>query len=120
MSAAVRRNYAQTINAKHGAEAARNKTPERKAQNAERSKRHREKNPEKYRARCAVNNALRDGRLKRGPCKHCGGTERVQAHHADYSKPLDVEWVCFGCHREHEHGQTVTAPDDGRGTDVAV
>jgi len=59
-------------------------------------------------ARSRVSNALRDGRLVRQPCEVCQATARVQAHHDDYSKPLDVRWLCFTHHREH-HGQTVTA-----------
>lgn len=56
--------------------------------------------PEKYAARQAVLIALRSGRLKRQPCK-CGAL-KVQAHHHDYSNPLDVEWLCDDCHRS-EH-----------------
>ena len=68
----------------------------------------RKAHPEKYKARTAVSNALRDGRLTREPCSRCGSGVRVQAHHADYTKPLDVEWLCFRCHREERHGQVVT------------
>jgi len=64
-------------------------------------------NPDKYRARTAVNNALRDKRLQRQPCKVCNDT-RSQAHHCDYSKPLEVDWLCFKHHRENEHSQIVT------------
>lgn len=64
--------------------------------------------PEKYYARTAAGNAIRDGRLKKEPCHYCGEL-KVQAHHHDYSRPLDVKWVCFKCHREHEHGQKVTS-----------
>ncbi len=53
---------------------------------------YRKANPEKIKARNAVNSALRDGRLFKEPC-HCGETN-VQGHHEDYSKPLDVEWLC--------------------------
>ena len=58
----------------------------------------RERNPEQYKARVMVNNAIRDGRLNKEPCKNCGSTKRLQAHHEDYSKPLDVKWLCNKCH----------------------
>lgn len=54
----------------------------------------------------AVNNAIRDRRLFRGPCEVCGTTERVQGHHDDYSKPLDVRWLCFKHHLEF-HGKQI-------------
>lgn len=66
-------------------------------------KKHRTTHPDKYRARTAVNNAIRDGRLIRQPCQNCGTTQNVHAHHHDYSKPLDVEWLCKDCHWL-EHG----------------
>lgn len=57
------------------------------------------RNPEKYKAQNAVNNAIRDGRLKRQPC-YCGA--KAHAHHTDYSKPLEVQWLCPKHHsREH-------------------
>jgi len=55
--------------------------------------------PERKRANTAVGNALRDGKLTKGPCAFCGSTERVHGHHHDYSKPLDVTWLCVPCHR---------------------
>jgi hypothetical protein len=59
---------------------------------------------QKIRARNAVSRALRTGRLVRASsCSACGRTERkLQAHHADYARPLDVIWLCSPCHkREH-------------------
>jgi hypothetical protein len=51
----------------------------------------------------AVNNAVRDGRLVRKPFEGCGTTIRVEAHHDDYAKPLEVRWFCRTCHRaEHD------------------
>lgn len=58
-------------------------------------------------ANYTVSNAIRDGRLVRGPCEVCGSSD-VEAHHDDYTKPLDVRWLCFRHHREL-HGQVVRA-----------
>ena len=47
----------------------------------------------------AVGHAVRCGKLIKRPCIVCGATENVQAHHWDYTKPLDVDWMC-----EYHHG----------------
>ena len=65
------------------------------------TRRQRAISPEKYKARTAVGNAVRDGRLAKMPCEVCG-ISKVQAHHDDYSKPLDVRWLCQRHHREAE------------------
>ncbi len=58
--------------------------------------------PVKTKARQAVKVALGQGRLTKKPC-HCGSTA-VEAHHPDYSKPLDVVWMCRPHHAEvHRH-----------------
>lgn len=59
-------------------------------------KRYALRNPEKVAARYEVFNALRTGNLVKSPCIDCGG--KAQAHHHDYSKPLEVEWLCASCH----------------------
>jgi ribosomal protein S27AE len=41
--------------------------------------------------------AIRSGVLVRGPCSRCGAA-KTHAHHEDYSKPLDVVWLCARCH----------------------
>lgn len=53
----------------------------------------------KYRARRAVAHALRMGRIRRGPCASCGGAAE-DGHHEDYSKRLEVTWLCKPCHRQ--------------------
>lgn len=61
-----------------------------------------ERHPVEEAARQAVSNAKRRkrNRLVPQPCP-CGET-KVQAHHTDYTKPLDVVWLCRPCHdREH-------------------
>jgi hypothetical protein len=60
-----------------------------------------EANPEKRRAQVAVGNALRRGKLVKGPCVFAaeGGCKgRIEAHHEDYTRPLEVAWVCSGHH----------------------
>ena len=56
-------------------------------------------NPEKYRTHSAVANALKDGRLNRSPfCQLCLSGGRIESHHQDYSRPLEVVWLCHFCH----------------------
>ena len=57
--------------------------------------------PGKYKAQYTVVNAVRDGRLKKGCCEVCGINERVEGHHDDYNKPLNVRWLCSVHHKEH-------------------
>lgn len=56
------------------------------------------RNPEKRRAHHAVDQEIKMGRMKRGQCSVCGSDRNIDAHHADYSKPLDVTWLCRSCH----------------------
>lgn len=58
-----------------------------------------ERHPEKTKARNALNNAIRDGKIAARPCEVCGSTDS-EAHHDDYSKPLDVKWLCPKHHAE--------------------
>lgn len=59
------------------------------------------KYPERRRAQIALGNAVRDRRIKRpDTCQRCGIAGRIEAHHADYSKPLEVEWLCKPCHAQ--------------------
>lgn len=54
-------------------------------------------------AQTAVGHAVRDGRLlKPSACSKCGRSGvRLEGHHDDYSRPLDVVWLCCRCHRRH-------------------
>jgi hypothetical protein len=54
--------------------------------------------PIRSRAYCSVHWALRVGKLIKGPCRECG-SEKAQAHHHDYTKRLDVVWLCPSCHK---------------------
>lgn len=48
-------------------------------------------------ARSIANVAVKRGQLVPKPCEKCGA-EPAQKHHEDYSKPLDVIWLCAACH----------------------
>ena len=52
----------------------------------------------KMRAHWRVKSAIKAGLLKRLPCEVCGN-EKSQAHHEDYSKPLDVVFLCDKHHK---------------------
>lgn len=54
--------------------------------------------PERARANALVNKATRNGKLLKQPCWVCG--ESAIAHHPDYSRPLDVVWLCQIHHKE--------------------
>ena len=52
-------------------------------------------------AKRKVRDALRSGMIERCPCEGCGATSNLHAHHDDYSKPLEVRWLCRTCHGRH-------------------
>lgn len=54
---------------------------------------------QKVAARKAVSRAIEAGTLKPEPCQKCG-KPKAQAHHPDYARPLDVEWLCPKCHSQ--------------------
>jgi hypothetical protein len=56
-------------------------------------------NPERVKAQRLVFSALRNKTLERKPCEICG-CEKVEAHHEDYSKPLEINWLCKPHHVE--------------------
>lgn len=59
----------------------------------------RKRNPEKRSAWWTFANALRAGKLvKPDACPRCGKKGRVDGHHKDYAKPLEVDWLCRACH----------------------
>ena len=57
------------------------------------------KNPKKNKVRYLVFKAIGEEVIKRIPCEVCGNS-KVQAHHCDYDKPLDVIWLCDKHHKE--------------------
>jgi len=57
------------------------------------------KNPHKVTARARINYAIKHNIIKKPPvCSVCGVGGRIEGHHPDYSKPLEVIWCCTPCH----------------------
>jgi hypothetical protein len=57
-------------------------------------------------ARVTLQRAVRAGDVVRPDrCSRCGNEpppgRAINGHHHDYSKPLDVEWLCEKCHTAH-------------------
>lgn len=58
--------------------------------------------PEKRSARSAVWWALKTNKLKKSSvCEACGDNVRIEGHHLDYTKPLEVLWLCPSCHSSY-------------------
>lgn len=75
----------------------------------------------KARAREIARNAIRRGDLRRPKvCDECGskgqptrdGRSPIQVHHDDYSKPLDVRWLCTACHRKQHDTPAPSEADE--------
>ena len=71
---------------------------------ANRVREYRLANREKKRAWNMVANYLENP----GACSQCNSTGHIHAHHDDYTKPLEVRWLCVACHSQH-HNQRETA-----------
>ena len=107
MRAKARQRYAANIaeNRKIGAE--RRRSERGKAINRLAVKRYQDRNQEKRAAHIAVRSAIRSGIL--APAKTCAMTDmggcsgRVEFHHPDYSKQLDVIPLCVEHHAAAHH-----------------
>jgi len=58
-----------------------------------------DRNKEKHAAHWAIRNAIKRGKMQQKPCEKCGA-QKAHAHHHDYSKPLDVVWLCPPHHKQ--------------------
>lgn len=77
------------------------KSPEGRAALSRGRKNWIDRNPEKRAAHHAINNAVHSGKvIKPKCCELCGAEGRIEAHHDDYSRPLDVIWMCRSCHAD--------------------
>lgn len=74
--------------------------------------RHREKKLAGNRLRRAVRIGLV---LRPASCSRCGMGGRIQGHHHDYTRPLEVEWLCSACHgKEHRRYREDEVAVEGR------
>lgn len=68
---------------------------------SEASKRAFIKHREKWLARAKARYAVSKGILKKpNRCEVCEKVKPLQGHHEDYSKPLEIIWLCSKCHAE--------------------
>lgn len=89
-------------------EKSRNLNENRKKYKKEYREKFKSKNLQKIKSESILNNVIRDGKIKKPnecelchkkiPQNACRGS--LHAHHEDYSKPLDVIWVCPKCHKK--------------------
>lgn len=62
--------------------------------------------PDRRAAQSALRRAVLTGAVKKLPCWVCG--EEAEAHHPDYSSPLDVVWLCPAHHKQAHAIATIT------------
>lgn len=67
------------------------------------------KYPNRYAVRRETSNAIQRGYLVRAlTCECCDKAGKIEAHHDDYNKALDVRWLCTTCHNHwHNHNTPV-------------
>lgn len=59
------------------------------------------KNRDQENAKSQIAKALRKGKMLRPDmCENCKIKCKPEGHHFDYSKPLEVQWLCFVCHKQ--------------------
>lgn len=73
-------------------------------------KEYKEKHPDRVKAHETISTALKRNKIKKMPCTVCGD-KKSEAHHEDYSKPLDVTWLCRKHHREYDKKLGLRAGD---------
>ena len=96
----VRRKYRESERGKEVTQRAKKKyraTKGGKSKHREDAAKYRKRYPEKIYARKLVQRLVKEGKIEKPSHCLCGNSP-VEAHHSDYSKPLEVEWLCNKCH----------------------
>lgn len=84
------------------------------------NKNYKSNNPEKHKCRRITYVAIKKGILIRPTqCCSCSVPCKPHAHHEDYSNPMDVTWLCRGCHLK-VHGKMKGGFYDTRGITIHV
>lgn len=80
----------------------------------EMSRKYRAADPERYRAHNRLSKAVSTGKIvKPSECKRCCKSKtsrQLDGHHRDYSKALDVEWLCRQCHKDRHREERGEVP----------
>jgi hypothetical protein len=59
-------------------------------------------NPQAVWAEHPLRSAIKRGLIVPRPCEACGKLP-TDAHHDDYGRPMEVQWLCRSCHKaEHK------------------
>lgn len=70
---------------------------------SESENKYKENNPLKLACRSYVRTAIKNGNITNpNKCNKCMKECKPEAHHKDYTKPLEIIWLCRTCHG-HEH-----------------
>jgi len=62
------------------------------------TKKYQDKHAIKRAAHLILGYEVKKGNITLTPCKKCFNTDDLNAHHEDYTKPLDIVWLCKTCH----------------------
>jgi len=82
-----------------------NNPEKQKAIRRKNDKLYKERHKDKVRAGIILRRATAKGTIIRQPCRVCGNVNS-HGHHKDYSKPLNVDWLCDKHHKE-EHRNNI-------------
>lgn len=88
----------------------RGQKPARKEWQRQQSRRMKIKHAAKNKVRSVFWCWFRKNKHARKPCAVCGTKLLIEAHHSDYTKPLEVIWLCCYHHKEWHRNNEVVLP----------